>query len=345
MKNYLNLLKILKKNTHSGYTLVELIITSVLTLMVVSAAGYGVYVMTRENMIATAGGDMKYNLGRAVDFISEEVKSSATITADSSLTSLLTTCLAAGTGNEVGTGTTTPVLGLSVTAPGGQQNVIYYTQQPSSTWLGNRAIYRCGSGLDSNGAYTSSINSRLLIDLIASTKDSKDTATACANGGTAYPNLTSGFFVCKSGNLAELHIASSALESQTSKNSLAADANDATYGIISQAYTRASDGVVITAAGVFTESARAILQNTSSPASNCSSNIAIKTGGSSGTPTLTTETWSNPGTTTGFTTAGILYPSINSPLSITGFTLSNANSNQITATNGSCTLLVTLRRG
>jgi hypothetical protein len=184
-----------------------------------------------------------------------------------------------------------------------------------------------------------------LIDLIASTKDSKDTATACANGGTAYPNLTSGFFVCKSGNLAELHIASSALESQTSKNSLAADANDATYGIISQAYTRASDGVVITAAGVFTESARAILQNTSSPASNCSSNIAIKTGGSSGTPTLTTETWSNPGTTTGFTTAGILYPSINSPLSITGFTLSNANSNQITATNGSCTLLVTLRRG
>jgi hypothetical protein len=336
MKNYLNLLKILKKNTHSGYTLIELIITSVLTLMVVSAAGYGVYVMTRQNMIATAGGDMKYNLGRAVDFISGEVKSSATITADSSLSTTLNSLCSGQTG-------TTPVLGLSVNGSS-TINVVYYMKQPEATWLGKNAIYRCGPLLNSSGAYTGSTDFDLLVDLIASGKDSKDPGT-CGNGGTPYPNNTSGFFVCKSGNLAELHIAGDNLNSQTSKNSLAKDTNNATYGVVSQAYTRASDGVAITAAGVFAESARAILQNTSSPASNCSSNIAIKTGGSSGTPTLTTETWSNPGTTTGFTTAGILYPSINSPLSITGFTLSNAISNQITATNGSCTVLVTLRRG
>jgi hypothetical protein len=329
MKNYLNLLKILKKNANSGYTLVELILASVLTLLVVSMAGYGVYVMTRENMIATASGDIKYNLGRAVDFISEEVKSSATITADSSLTSLLTTCLAAGTGNEVGTGATTPVLGLSVTTPSGQQNVIYYTQQPSSTWLGNRAIYRCGPGLDSNGAYTSSINSRLLIDLIASTKDSKDTATACANGGTAYPNLTSGFFVCKSGNLAELHIASSALESQTSKNSLASNANDATYGIISQAYTRASDGVAITLSGSnigFTETAKATLASTSG---TCSS---VTIAGTAYTIPATTSSLS-PTTNLSISTSPAL---TGSPVVI--------SSNAVRLTNGTCTFSLTLRR-
>jgi len=327
MKNYLNLLKILKKNANSGYTLVELILASVLTLLVVSMAGYGVYVMTRENMITTASGDIKYNLGRAVDFISEEVKSSANITADNTL-SIPSACT--GSGNEVGTGTATPVLGLSVNGSA-TTNVIYYMQKPSATWLGNNAIYRCGPELGIDGAYTSTDpnarRSRLLIDLIASTKDSKDTATACANGGTAYPNLTSGFFVCKSGNLAELHIASSALESQTSKNSLAADANDATYGIISQAYTRASDGVAITLSGsniAFTETAKASLASISG---TCSS---VTIAGTARTIPSTNITLT-PTTNLSIVTA---------PTSVSA----TSSNNQVNVVSGSCTFSLTLRR-
>ena len=79
MKSYLNLLKISNKNPHSGYTLVELILASVVTVLVISAAGMGVVFMTQKNMIASADGDIKYNLGRAVDFMSEEIKTASSV--------------------------------------------------------------------------------------------------------------------------------------------------------------------------------------------------------------------------------------------------------------------------
>ncbi|MEB3121917.1 MAG: hypothetical protein VKL41_11925 [Snowella sp.] len=272
MKNYLNLLKILKNNTHSGYTLVELILASVVTLLVVSAAGYGVYVMTRENMVATASGDIKYNLGRALDFISEEVKTASSVATGLTVTSLPSGC---------GTGTPTLVLTIPFTATSGSQlgqsspyNVYYFTKAPDSTWLGTNAIYRCGPFLDSDGnvvvdgttgvpPYSTLADtnpshnkppSQMLVDLIASGRDSNDSGT-CVNGGTPWPNDggsppkgNTGFFVCISGNnkMVEIHAASSALESRTDKNSLnfvttgGRLAQDATYGLITQAYSRAN---------------------------------------------------------------------------------------------------------
>lgn len=321
MKNYLNLLKILKKNAHSGYTLIELIIASVLTVMVISAAGYGVFVMTRQNMIATAGGDIKYNLGRAVDFISEEIKSSQAITPSSSLT-LPSACTSPG--NEAGIGVKTLVLGLSVNG----SSAIYYTQQPSTTWLGNNAIYRCGPEFDSNGAYTNSIKSRLLIDLISLNKDSKDPGT-CGNGGTPYPNNTSGFFVCKSDNLVELHIAADASESQTTKNSLAEDANknSTEYGIVSQAYTRASSGVAITVSGTtiaFTETAKATLASVSG---TCSS---VTIAGTARTIPSTNITLT-PTTNLSIVTA---------PTSVS----TTSSNNRVNVVSGSCTFSLTLLR-
>ena len=252
MKNYLDFIR---KTNNSGFTLVELLLASVGMFFVVMAAGYGVFVMARENVAANAAGDIQYNLGRAVDFISEEVKSSANITADSSLITTLSSLCSGQTG-------ATPVLGLSVNGSA-TTNVIYYTKQPTSTWLGNNAIYRCGPPLGADGSYSSPTpTSDLLIDLIASQKDSKDTATTCANGGTAYPDMTSGFFVCKSGNLAELHIAASALNTQANtglKSSVSSTeqttsaatsrfADKAKYGIISQAYARAPGDLSVSVA-------------------------------------------------------------------------------------------------
>jgi hypothetical protein len=278
MKNYLNLLKILKKNTHSGYTLVELIMASVVTVMVISAAGFGVYIMTRENMVATASGDIKYNLGRALDFISEEVKTASSVA----------TGVALPTGCGTGTSTlkltipyTVPIKDASVTpnllysTPVGTSSpydVYYFTKTPDSTWLGTNAIYRCGPNLNSDGSVavdgTTGIPPysllastgqtkpapQMLVDLIASGRDSNDSGT-CVNGGTPLPNDggsppkgNTGFFVCISGSnkMVEIHAASSALESRTDKNSLnfvttgGRLADNATYGLITQAYSRAN---------------------------------------------------------------------------------------------------------
>jgi uncharacterized protein YceK len=205
--------------------------------------------------------------------------------------------------------------------------------------------------LGADGSYSSPTpTSDLLVDLIALGKDSKDPGT-CGNGGTPYPNNNSGFFVCKSGNLAELHVAADALESQTSKNSLAKDANknSTEYGIVSQAYTRASDGVPITVDRsttlTFAESARVFTVVTS----GCSSvtSIAFSTKQViSGVVTSTTETW-NPSTTNSWITTGTISPVKSGSLSTTPsltFTIGSSN-NQVTATTGSCVFSLSLRRG
>jgi hypothetical protein len=273
MRNHLNLLKIIKKNTYSGYTLVELILASVVTVMVISAAGFGVYVMTRENMVATASGDIKYNLGRALDFISEEVKTASAVE-----TGIVIPSGHCGTDQNK---TSTLTLTIPFTATSGSQlgksspyKVYYLTKTPDSTWLGTNAIYRCGPLLDSDGnvvvdgttgvppystlADTNSSHnkppSQMLVDLIASGRDSNDSGT-CVNGGIPLPNDggsppkgNTGFFVCISGSnkMVEIHAASSALESRTDKNSLnfvttgGRLADNATYGLITQAYSRAN---------------------------------------------------------------------------------------------------------
>ena len=246
MKNYLNLLKIFKKNTHSGYTLIELIIASVLTVMVISAAGMGVVLMTQKNMIANADGDIKYNLGRAVDFMSEEIKTASSVATGVTLPSWC------------GTGTSTLSVTIPFTATSGSSsgtsspyNVYYYTQAPGSPWLGSNAIYRCGPNLNADGTVATDAttglpgtsSSQMLVDLIASAKDPND--GGCTG---AYPSASVGFFVCVSGKMVEIHAAASA-QNNTVSNPLSwgsgsgggyAASGKPTYGIITQAYARAN---------------------------------------------------------------------------------------------------------
>ena len=239
MKIYYHLL--INQRVRSGFTLIELMMASILTLVVVGVAGYGAVVMLRENTASSMASDTQYNLNRAADFIIEEIRSSGSVTADSSLATILSTI---GTGACDTTGAT-PVLGLAVNGSA-TTNVVYYRKAPDSTWLGTNAIYRCGPSLNSDGSYGSTA-SYMLVDLIASSRDSKDSGT-CGNGGSAYPNDTSGFFVCKSGMLAEIHLASSALNTQTNtaqwiSSSSTSRLNDrATYGVVTQGYARAPGG-------------------------------------------------------------------------------------------------------
>ena len=265
MKNYLNLLKISNKNPHLGYTLVELILAAVGTVLVVSAAGMGVVLMTQKNMIASADGDIKYNLGRAVDFMTEEVKTASLIRDDVSSSALTTNAA-----NFTQSGKTVV---LAIKVPGVSQDIIYYTQAPGSPWLGNLGIHRWGPTLDSSGAYTDATTptawtGQLLVDLIASAP----LTTGCGSGGTInntagattgwtqIPNSSQqGFYVCSdntkqttvgNGKSVEIHASASA-QNNTISNPLGwgsgsgsgggyAAAAEPTYEVITQAYARAN---------------------------------------------------------------------------------------------------------
>jgi Tfp pilus assembly protein PilW len=250
MKSYLNLLKISSKNPHSGYTLVELILASVVTVLVISAAGMGVVFMTQKNMIASADGDIKYNLGRAVDFMSEEIKTASSVATGVAIPT--GTC-----GSDAGTTSTLRVT-IPFTATSGSSSgtsspysVYYYTKAPGSPWLGSNAIYRCGPNLNADGTIaTDSItglpgtsSGQMLVDLIASGKEPND--GGCTG---AYPSANVGFFVCVNGKMVEIHAAASA-QNNTVSNPLSwgsgsgggyAASGEPTYGIITQAYARVS---------------------------------------------------------------------------------------------------------
>lgn len=235
---------------------------SVLTLIVVGVAGYGTIVILRENTGSNIASDTQYNLNRAADFIADEIKGSSNIVANASLSTFITTNCS-GSGNEVGTGTITPILGLAVNGSS-TTNTVYYMQKPSATWLGNNAIYRCGPELSSDGSYADPVNikSRLLVDLISSNRSPNDPVLdntppgSCSSGYTAHPaNTDTGFFVCVNGLLAEIHLASSALELQgnqttqwISTNSNSRFNDKATYGVVTQAFARAPGGQTITVA-------------------------------------------------------------------------------------------------
>ncbi|PZV26367.1 MAG: hypothetical protein DCF12_10120 [Snowella sp.] len=247
MKNYLNLIR---KTANSGFTLVELILASCLMVVVVGAAGYGILVMTRENVSANAAGDIQYNLGRAVDFISEEVKTASSIRDNVSPTNLT-----ANAANFAQAADKTVVLAIRV--PGTSQDIIYYTKAPtgSEVWLGPLVIYRWGPSLDSTGSYSNpstpaNWTDSPLIDLIATTPK---TTTCTTNSWIKIPSTTNGFFVCidnttgtsNNRKFVEIHASASALNSNSLKwvNSSSTNSrfyDKATYEIITQALARAN---------------------------------------------------------------------------------------------------------
>ena len=246
MKIFTKLL--LVKRSNKGFTLIELIAASIMTLFIVGAAGFSMIVMLREQTIATAGSDIQYNLNRAVDFIAEEIKQASGVTTSVTIPS-----------GCVGQGTNTVVLGLTI-PPGTTTNVIYYTKTdntttpPNSGWLGPSVIYRCGPTFDASGAinYSGSLSAEPLVDAIALNNNSN----TCLNGGSPNPSNNSGFFVCITNNrLVEIQATASAVGDQKVENLVGTTPDQstrfgdkATYSATTQVYARSKMNIPITVA-------------------------------------------------------------------------------------------------
>ncbi len=218
-------------------------------------------VMLRENTAANVASDTQQNLNRAIDFINDEIKTAVSASTGDSLPS------GCGAGNSVLT-LTIPFTATTGTSAGTSTTykVYYSNRQPSSIWLGSNAIFRCGPDLNGDGSIATDItkgtgatglpsttlSSDVLVDLIASSRDSND-GGSCSNGGTASPNSTSGFFVCISpnGKIIEIHAAASALNTTSNAlqwmntGSTSRLGDKAMYGIVTQTFMRAPSDVSV----------------------------------------------------------------------------------------------------
>jgi hypothetical protein len=257
-----NLLHLLIRHSNKGFTLLELLLASIMTFFVVSATGYAIFVMTRENIASDVSSDLRFNTDRAADFIAEEIRQSTFLSTNSADiptdTDSDTVSCTLGTGEQF-------VMGLAVSSS--DVNVVYYTKTPpGGVWLGPSSIYRCGPPLDSNGQLdlTKRVK-RILVDSI-STATAATTTPTCASGTTKRPTTpAAGFFLCVNNgnpNLVQLRLTAASNELANRGMTTAGGGgrfdSQATYSVVTTAFTRAASGTATltqsSAAGTCTSS-------------------------------------------------------------------------------------------
>ncbi|EAZ92835.1 pilus assembly FimT family protein [Crocosphaera chwakensis] len=178
LKIYLKLLQ--KYRPSAGWTLAELMIATAMTLVVVMVAGFGLITILRENKVANATGEMQYDLNRATEFISEEIRSAKTIE-----NNIIDVEDYAPTFFEKHPGAT-PILALKI--DGVYERVIYYVDEVASNevWRGPGVIRRFGPAFNDDGEHSEAQKrdpdlwqSTALVDMMVVDLDS--TQTQCKN--------------------------------------------------------------------------------------------------------------------------------------------------------------------
>jgi hypothetical protein len=255
MKTWLYLLTRIAHKS-KGFTLLELLIASVMTFFVVSGIGYAVVIMTKDNISSQVSGDLVFNTTRAADFITDEIRQATFLSTSSADIPTSTVSCAMGSGEQF-------VVGLAINSS--EVNVVYYTKTPpGNPWLGPSSVYRCGPPLNASGQLDLTPANRtksILVDSITTNATARN--EACASGTTKFPaSPSAGFFLCVNNsnpNLVELRLTSRS--EKLASDGLGAGrssegSGSGNFRVVTTAFTRAASGVAtlteFTAAGTCT---------------------------------------------------------------------------------------------
>ncbi|ACB52998.1 hypothetical protein cce_3650 [Crocosphaera subtropica ATCC 51142] len=238
LKIYLKLLQ--KYRPSAGWTLAELIIASAMTLIVVMVAGFSLVTILRENKVANATGQMQYDMNRATEFISEEIRGAKTIETDQAVIYNAAPTFykkyVEGKANPK-----IPILALKI--DGVYERVVYYVDEVADgeIWQGPGVIRRFGPAFTATGEHDDAQKrtpdtwqSSALVDMMVTTLDtpqkqcqnlppdvvSANTYVATDDQGNQWYRLpqkeadVKGFFVCVQENkqLVQLNIVGTSLD-------------------------------------------------------------------------------------------------------------------------------------
>lgn len=140
-----------------GFTLVELLAALVITGLVISLAGSGLYALMKADRRAQIEITDRLELEQALAFMTDEIKMSKQVLTSLPLLSGGTTHFQAASGSS----RVKPILILSPAVNSGLTHpIVYYIADPPnrSVWLGPRVIYRWGPTLLQNGNYSDGNN-------------------------------------------------------------------------------------------------------------------------------------------------------------------------------------------
>ena len=136
-----------------GFTLVELLVALVITGIVISLTGSGLYALMTANHRSQIETADRLELERSLAFMTDEIKMSQQVM--TIIPSIPTTI--AGFSSASGSSYIKPILVLIPALNSGLKDpIVYYLADPpnSSVWLGPRVIYRWGPTLMQNGNYS-----------------------------------------------------------------------------------------------------------------------------------------------------------------------------------------------
>jgi len=153
---YINHLgRLQKKSAHrrlqAGFTITEVLLAALMMLIAVSVAGIGLINLLRSNYRANADSEIRNNLNRTLEFVSDEVRRARIIAQTEA--AIVTTEV-----SDWKKPGAQAVLAFQIPNPSNPNNllvqqIVYYTRKPENSLTGPRVLWRYGPDLDANGNY------------------------------------------------------------------------------------------------------------------------------------------------------------------------------------------------
>ena len=239
----------------NAFTLIELLLGVALTLIVVSVAGFGLVNILRNEYKTNAESEIRNNLNRATEFISDETRRAQVIAENQD-------DIVRPEGNRI---PSDAQMTLALKLPNYRDQIIYYTTSASNPWIGPRVLHRWGPPLDRNGNYelvdrsgdpipngssaqvtnANWVNSAL-VDMISDYRQVPDTD---CDQWTRIPreiDLVNGFFVCVKpggGRLVQLRLNSEIplTSTTTTRDGRSTEQDKAVYSTDTKIFARSED--------------------------------------------------------------------------------------------------------
>ena len=138
---------------HAGFTITEVLLAGVMMLIAVLVSGIGVINLLRSNYRANADSEIRNNLNRTLEFVSDDVRRAKTIaqTESSILTDQVPQARASGARAVLAFRIPDPKNPIQILP----DQIVYYTTGPvpENGLTGPRVLWRFGPDLDPNGNY------------------------------------------------------------------------------------------------------------------------------------------------------------------------------------------------
>jgi len=175
---YINHLgRLQKKSAHrrlqAGFTITEVLLAGVMMLIAVLVSGIGVINLLRSNYRANADSEIRNNLNRTLEFVSDDLRRARIIAPTEA--AIETTKVPDWENIKADKGARA-VLAFRIPDPNNPINevllpgqIVYYTTDPENSLTGPRVLWRYGPNLDANGNYdiTSSWQHSPVTDMLA----------------------------------------------------------------------------------------------------------------------------------------------------------------------------------